>query len=189
MKLKQWCRIHWSASFKKSLDSYNPLTYHDCCFSFSRRGYSRKYDHPEIYSTSILKVPSLKILKNEVELHQWVRNKMLEHSREGRVPTFPTINTPHLESTSGREDPMHCSPKTNDTDFMRKRCFELSQERVDLQKKVDQLVQENTRLLASSKSWFEKYQTLLRDKECSLLHTPSKRLKQSVNKEDVLDLY
>jgi len=110
MKLKQWCKVHWQASFRKSLDSYNPLTYHDCCFSFSRRGYSRKYDHPEAYSFSVLKVASLRKLTSEEELHSWIRNKMQEHIKEGRTPVFPTINSPHQESTLVREDGLQCSP-------------------------------------------------------------------------------
>mgnify|MGYP000382023965 CR=1 FL=1 len=189
MKLKQWCKVHWQASFRKSLDSYNPLTYHDCCFSFSRRGYSRKYDHPEAYSTSILKMPSLKQLTSEDELHSWIRNKMQEHIKEGRTPVFPTVNTPHIETTLAREDGLQCSPKTPDSQFLRKRCFELSQEKVDIQKRVDQLTEDNLRLQASSKSWFEKYQALLREKEHSVLQTPTKRTKQSVSKDDLMNFY
>ena len=59
-RLKQWCRVHWSATIKKSMDSYNSVTYHDCCFSFSRRGYTRRWDHPELESTPISKIPTLK---------------------------------------------------------------------------------------------------------------------------------
>jgi len=137
----------------------------------------------------VLKVASLRKLTSEEELHSWIRNKMQEHIKEGRTPVFPSINSPHQESALVREDGLPCSPRTPDTEFLRKRCLELSQEKQDVQKKIDQLLEDNARLQASSKSWFDKYQTLLREKEYSMPATPTKRVKQSLSKDDLMNFY
>jgi len=58
-----------------------------------------------------------------------------------------------------------------------------------VQKKIDQLLEDNARPQASSKSWFDKYQTLLREKEYSMPATPTKRVKQSISKDDLMNFY
>ena len=182
-KLKQWCRVHWPATIKKSLDNYNPVVYHDCCFSFSRRGYSRKWDHPELESTSITKIPTLKGLTSEEEFHSWIRNKMQERQKAGKTLVFPSVNSPHLEAPNQREDSFS-SPKIN---FIRKRCLELSHEKMEVLSEIDKLKEDNARLHASSKSWFEKYQEAIRSREESMNVTPVKR-RVNMNNEKLLFL-
>ena len=52
-ELKMWCRVHWHKTVKKGLQSFKKVTYHDCCFTFCRRGSSKKAGHPELESASV----------------------------------------------------------------------------------------------------------------------------------------
>ena len=182
-RLRQWCRVHWPATIKKSLDNFNPVTYHNCCFSFSRRGYSKKWEHPDLESTSITKIHTLKMVSSEEEFHSWLRNKIQEHAKAGRTLIFPSINIPHLEVPHQREDHLPSPPM----EFLRKRCLELSEEKHEIISQMDRLKADNTRLQASSKSWFEKYQEAIKSREVSLEVTPVKKRKSS-NKDDLLFL-
>jgi hypothetical protein len=179
-RLKQWCKIHWSATIKKSLDNYNPAIYHDCCFCFSRRGCSKRWDHPVEDSQSISKIPTLKQVTSEEELHSWLRNKMQDRQKTGETLVFPTINSPHLQAPRAREDFLS-PPKA--TEFLRKRCIELSQEKSEVLSLVDKLKADNARLHSSSKSWFDKYQEAIRSREESLASTPVKRRVNMANDE------
>ena len=149
LRLKQWCKVHWPATIKKSLDNYNPATYHDCCYCFSRRGFTKRGDHPEAESTPITKIPTLKAVYSEDELHTWLRNKMQERQKAGKTLVFPSVNSPHLEAPGQREDSFS-SPKS--TEFLRKRCFELSHEKMEVLSQVDKLKADNARLHASSRA-------------------------------------
>jgi hypothetical protein len=180
LRLKQWCRIHWPATIKKSLDNYNPVTYHDCCFCFSRRGFTRKWDHPEEESHPITKISTLKEVNSEEEFHSWLRNKMQERQKAGKTLVFPSVNSPHLQAPHQREDCLS-SPKA--TDFLRKRCFELSHEKMEVLSQVDKLKADNARLHASSKSWFDKYQEAIKSREESVECTPVKRRINMTNEE------
>jgi hypothetical protein len=184
LKLKQWCKVHWPATIKKNLDNYNPVTYHDCCFCFSRRGFTKRWDHPEIESTPITKIPTLKEVNSEEEFHNWLRNKMQERQKAGKTLVFPSVNSTHLEPPSERED-LFSSPKA--TEFLRKRCLELSHEKMEVMSQVDKLKAENSRLHASSKSWFDKYQEAIRSKEDSMVNTPVKK-KMNLSNEELLFL-
>jgi len=184
LKLKHWCRVHWPATIKKSLDNNNPVTYHDCCFCFSRRGFTRRCEHPELESNPITKIPTLKGVTSEEGFHSWLRYKMHEREKGGKTLVFPSVNSPHLEVPGHREDCLS-SPKT--TEFLRKRCLELSQEKMEVLSLVDKLKEDNARLHASSKSWFERYQDAIRSREESLDTTPVKR-KINMNSDELLFL-
>ena len=84
-----------------------------------------------------------------------------------------------------REDGLPCSPRTPDTEFLRKRCLELSQEKFDNKRVIEKLKEDVARLHASAKNWFEKYQELVRIQEEQMLGTPIKRM-YSVTKDDLL---
>jgi len=184
LKLKQWCKVHWPGTIKKSLDNYNPVTYHECCFCFSRRGFTRKGDHSEEESHPITRIPTLKEVNSEEGFHSWLRNKMHEREKAGKTLVFPSVNSPHLQPPHQREDCL-TSPKAND--FLRKRCLELSQDKMEVLSQVEKLKADNARLHASSKSWFEKYQEAIRSREDSLASTPVKK-RINMNNEELLFL-
>ena len=108
---------------------------------------------------------------------------MQEHAKAGRILVFPSINIPHLEVPHQRESQLP-SPQT---EFLRKRCLELSEEKLQVISQIDRLKADNARLHASSKSWFEKYQEAIRSREDSLQVTPVKKRKSST-KDDLLFL-
>ena len=108
---------------------------------------------------------------------------MQEHAKAGRILVFPSINIPHLEVPHQRESQLP-SPQT---EFLRKRCLELSEEKLQVISQIDRLKADNARLHASSKSWFDKYQEAIRSREDSLQVTPVKKRKSST-KDDLLFL-
>lgn len=184
-KLRLWCRVHWSATIKKSMDSYNSLTFHDCCFSFSRRGYTKRWDHPILESFPISKIPTLKLVSSEEELHSWLRNRMQERAKAGKTMVFPSVNTRHLLPPDQRDTDL--SPCQ--TEFLRKRLVELSQEKQEVLSQIDKLKNDNARLHASSKSWFDKYQEAIQSREQSIENTPVKKKNIiHVKEEDLLFL-
>ena len=61
-ELKIWCSLHWQDTFFRAIKSRNASIYHDCCVSFSRRGFVKKVSHPSLQSASLLQVPTLKNL-------------------------------------------------------------------------------------------------------------------------------
>ena len=179
-KLKQWSKLHWTNTIKKSLDNSNAVTYHDCCFCFSKRGYSRKWSHPQQEALCIAKMPSFKAITTEEEFSFWLRDKMIERTKKGMILIFPSINIPHL----GISHPIESFSSSPQTDFLKKRCLELSEEKQEALSQLERLKADNTRLYASTKSWFDKYQEAIKSKEESLLQTPVKK-KGSSSKEDI----
>lgn len=158
-ELRQWCKFHWENTIKKSLDSFNPCTYHDCCFCFCRRAFSKKAGHPVLESASILKIPGLKTLTSADELFNWLWKRAELHARLGRNPIFPTINKHH-----------HCLPDSEETDdedkdeeLLAKRCDELVREKETVLEELEKLQADNSKLQASSKCWFSKYQDAIRN--------------------------
>jgi len=137
------------------MDSYNPVVYHECCFSFSRRGFAKKAGHCEMQSVSVLKMPSLKALQGPDELYKWLLEKIKLHQRLGRRPVFPAINRYHTEVEDESED------TEKQIEHLGKRCDRLERELAELQQENHKLRSDNTRLLESSQSWCQRYQESL----------------------------
>jgi len=152
--LQQWSRLSWQ-TIRKSMDSYNPVVYHECCFSFSRRGFAKKAGHCEMQSVSVLKMPSLKALQGPDELYKWLLEKIKLHQRLGRRPVFPAINRYHTEVEDESED------TEKQIEHLGKRCDRLERELAELQQENHKLRSDNTRLLESSQSWCQRYQESL----------------------------
>ena len=107
---------------------------------------------------------------------------MQEHAKIGKTLVFPSINIPHLQVPHERESTFSSSPQT---EFLRKRCLELSEEKIQAISQIERLKADNARLHASTKSWFNKYQEMMRSREESLQVTPVKN-RNSSSKEDLL---
>ena len=142
------------------MKNYNAPTYHDCCLCFSKRGFAKKAGHPELQSASILKIPTLKNVENPEGLYDWIRNRMEIHNRLGRKPLFPSINIYHC-SQNEQEDP---DAEKEEKEYLSKRFEDLILNQKESQEKIQQLTEDNKRLLASSKNWCIKYQELLSSK-------------------------
>ena len=171
LELVAWARLHWGSTIKKSIENQNPAVYHDCCFSFSRRGFSRKAGHPRLQSYSIHKLPSLKEVRTAEEFTMWLRSRMKEHQDLGRQPVFPSINCYHIDTVEMDEEDL-------ETEYLAKRCSELLKEKDEAMKRVQALLQDNQRLHASTKTWMLRYHESLSAKDPSEetmeLFTPKK---------------
>lgn len=175
VELKIWSKNNWDRVVKKSIENLNPLVYHDCCFCFSRRGFSKNAGHPALESCSILKIPSLKDCKSADDLYKWLRQKIVEHSKQGRKTIFPAINRPHILALDQEED-----TESEKVEVLAKRCKELSEEKEKVLETISKLTEDNQRLQRSSKTWYLKYQQALsreEEMEETRLDTPVKKKK------------
>lgn len=148
--LREWSRLSWT-TIRKSIDSYNPVVYHECCFSFSRRGFAKKAGHCEIQSASVLKMPALKAIQGPDELYKWLLDRIKLHQRVGRKPVFPAINRYHADMEDESED------TEKQIEHLGKRCDDLQRELVQLHSENKRLRVDNSRLLESSQSWCQRY--------------------------------
>jgi len=152
--LREWSKLSWT-TIRKSIDSYNPVIYHECCFSFSRRGFAKKAGHCDMQSASVLKMPSLKALQGHEELYKWLLDRIKLHHRLGRRPVFPALNRFHTDIEDQSED------IEKQIEHLGKRCDDLQREMQNLEIENKRLKSDNTRLLESSQSWCHKYQQSL----------------------------
>jgi hypothetical protein len=159
--LMNWCRVHWDRTFCKDLDNSNVLFYHDCCICFSRRSYSKKNSHPPLQTTSVLKIPALKNAKTAEDFCRWLKERIREQQRLGLKPFFPDVNVPHVDHDIEDDELADCQS----AELLKKRLYDLNEKHESAEKQINQLLEDNKRLLASSKSWCRKYQDLLDSKE------------------------
>ena len=154
--LREWCEYHWNQTVKKSMDTFNTLIYHDCCLSFSRRGFSGRSKHPDDESCTIMKIPTFKIIKCAEDFYNWIENRIRVRRPLQREPMFPAINRHHCDS---KEQKLMAISQENS--YLAKRCEDLMVNNSELQKKNKKLKLDMARLQASSKSWCWKYNQLL----------------------------
>lgn len=164
-ELKTWCSLYWQDTFYRAIKNRNAPTYHDCCFSFSRRGFVKKISHPKLTSASLLQIPSLRSLESPADLHRWLRERLYLHYQLGKKTYFPTINIAHTDIEEEEEDRNKAS---EDVPLLEKRGLELSVEIEQLENSIARLKVENKRLLSSSRVWYDKYLDLLPKEEICL---------------------
>ena len=157
-ELKQWCEDHWIRTVKRSLDNYNALLFHDCCYSFSRRAYSKKGSHPSLQSVSVLRIPTLKWVCTAEQFFKWMLDRARLRLQQGRRVVFPVINIEHRLEEDLDSDEGGCGDLV-------KRCEHLTASYQKSLDRIDQLAKENMRLLSSSKVWCQKYLALAAEKE------------------------
>lgn len=171
LRLKEWCTYHWYGTIKKSMDSMNPVVYHDCCFCFSRRHFSKLCNHKPLESASVLRIPSFRNLVTHDDFYKWILEKIKVHQKLGRKAIFPSINKHHIEEESEMAE-------EEEVVALAKRCQRLGDELYVAQTAIDRLTKDNKRLLDSSINWFTKYQESVESAENVdyLYHTPLKPL-------------
>jgi hypothetical protein len=169
LKLKEWCTYHWYGTIKKSMESMNPAVYHDCCFSFSRRHFSKRSNHKPLESASVLRIPSFKALQTHDDFYEWVMGKIKMHERLGRKPIFPSINRHHTEDQCEETEEEEMA-------ILAKRCQLLGDELCTAHGAIEKLTKDNKRLLESSLSWYSKYYESIErgDQTDFLYQTPQK---------------
>ena len=175
-ELKNWCRLHWMYTLSKGIRSYNAPTYHDCCMSFSRKGFVKKISHPPLQSASVLKIPSLRKTSSPEDLYDWLRERLEIHQRLGKKLYFPSINMSHFTSDEEIEE------DTEPEELLCKRYSELAEEKKKVEEQIEKLKEDNKKLLCSSKNWYIKYQELLytaeEDSASYTEMTPKKNVKE-----------
>src|SRR5688572_5017832 len=58
-RLYYWCKDQWPV-LCRSIHHQNPIYYHECCNSFSRRRFSKLAGHPSLQTSSLVTIPSFK---------------------------------------------------------------------------------------------------------------------------------
>jgi len=144
---------------RKSIDSSNPVVYHDCCVCFSRRGFSKKAGHPKVESTSVLRISSLRNIGSDKNLFDWIMSRLTAHKRMGRKTFFPSINKYHTEECEDFET------NSEETLALAKRFSRLEEEYNQARKTLDNLKKDNQSLLSSSRNWYNRYLELLYKEE------------------------
>ena len=158
-RVKEWCTNHWEPTIKKSMLSYNPLVFHDCCFCFSKRGFSKKANHRPLESSSILRIPTIKAITGPEGLFKWLLARCKSHAQAGRKTLFPTINRLHQDTEEEDEpEPQHLV-------YLTKRTEQLSKELETAQKLIEGLNSEKKKLLDSSRNWYMRYQEVAATEE------------------------
>ncbi len=107
---------------------------------------------------------------------------MQDRQRDGKTLVFPTVNTPHVSLPGSNKKDLSAV----DLSFLQKRCLELSRDKEELITKVERLSEDNMRLVASTRNWFEKYQEAILKREESPRFTPVKDRRHKYN-EGLLD--
>ena len=151
-RVKEWCTTHWESTIKRSMLSFNPLIYHDCCFCFSKRGFSKKANHRPLESSSILRIPTLKTVTSPEGLYKWLLSKAKSHRQAGRQTLFPAINRLHEDHDDEDDLGQH------HVVYLAKRTEDLAKELHSSHKTIETLTAENKKLLVSSKTWYARYQ-------------------------------
>ena len=101
--LEDWCSLHWGLCIRRCLEGAGYMYFHDCCFSFSRRGFHNRSGHLSETTTSVHKIRELKRCINEREFKEWIKGKIHKRIEEGKVTFFPTINCLHTEVLTADE--------------------------------------------------------------------------------------
>ena len=138
------------------------MTYHTCCNSFSRRHFSRLTNHPKDETFDIHKLPDFKAIGNGDDLYRWQLNIAKENNRIGLRTLFPTLN---LKSCHCTDNGLITSEDTETNGMLRKRCSDLEKQLDDSRRIVSNLHYENSRLLRSSKTWHQRYEELLEQRD------------------------
>ena len=95
--LEDWCSLHWELCIRRCLEGSGYMYFHDCCFSFSRRGFHSRSGHQPETTISVHKIRELKRCINDREFKEWIKGKIQKRIEEGKLTFFPTINCLHTE--------------------------------------------------------------------------------------------
>ena len=153
-RLYHWCRNHWPV-FCRSLHHQNPIYYHECCNSFSRRRFSKLAGHPSLQTSSLVTIPSFKEVASAEDFFRWLLKMLTFNSKKGHQCRFPALNRYHSEQDTKvgqvveEEEPMY---------FLKKRIDDLNRELYSMQDKLIETQTENKRLMKSTMNWYQKYQ-------------------------------
>ena len=176
-RLKQWCQSHWLSTFRKALLNRNIMQYHACCNSFSRRYFCKLAGHPDEMTISLGKVQAFKNIQCGDDLYAWLLQVAKENSRQGQRTLFPMLNRRHYDQSKAEGHEETSFPENSSS--LKKRCVLLEKELEQQRTLFNDLLEDNSRLLQSSKAWHAKYEQLLEthdstDYQIDIFSTPVK---------------
>lgn len=178
-KLKEWCRTHWTVTFRRAFLNFNVMHFHACCNSFSKRTFVKVAGHPVLQTTTLNKLPAFKTIETAEDLFRWLLQMAKNNEKYGEKTLFPTVNRRHYEWDQTEDE------KTLDTEeeeLLKKRCHALQTELEITKSLTKDLQADNARLLDSSKAWHAKYHELLElnSQAVDVFYTPMKRTNNSI---------
>ena len=151
-RLKKWCLQHMVTTIIKGAKGFNKVSYHDCCFCFTKRRFTPISKHPETETQSITRIPTLKDLTAPIQLYEWIISRMQAHKKDGRKIYFPTVNTIHREDKSDSIKSMK-----HEIEMLGKRNQDLETRCNETSTELEKMKRDNKRLHASSHEWYKKY--------------------------------
>ena len=95
--LDEWCSLNWNMCLRRCIEGSGYMFFHECCFSFSRRGFHKRSGHAEEMTVSIHKMRDLKRCLDERDFIEWIKTKIKKRIEQGKIIFFPTINCLHTE--------------------------------------------------------------------------------------------
>ena len=172
--LREWCKFQWSRTFQNNHHNSNSIYYHECCFSFSRRGFKRQAGYPELQTASVLKIPTFRDINSSEGLFKWLMSRLESSHLRGYKCEFPSINKYHTDDDHSLDE---VEDNEEEIGLLRKRCDLLQRENEKVKKSVETISLENKSLLSSSKNWHNRYQELYEkssDQSLTQFETPLK---------------
>ena len=160
-KLKKWCLQHMVTTIIKGAKGFNKVSYHDCCFCFTKRRFTPISKHPETETQSITKIPTLKDLTAPIQLYDWIISRMQAHKKDGRKIYFPTVNTIHREDKSETIKSMK-----HELEMVGKRNEDLQRKNYETLIELEKIKRDNKKLHASTQDWYTKYNNAMSLIEC-----------------------
>ena len=160
-RLKKWCLQHMVTTIIKGAKGFNKVSYHDCCFCFTKRRFTPISKHPETETQSITKIHTLKDLTAPIQLYEWIISRMQAHKKDGRKIYFPTVNIIHREDKSDTIKSMK-----HELDILGKRNQDLQTRCYETMAELEKLKKDNKKLHSSSHEWYKKYNDAMSLIEC-----------------------
>ena len=178
-RLKEWCRTHWTVTFRRAFLNFNVMHFRACCNSFSKRTFVKVASHPALQTTTLNKLPAFKTIETAEDLFRWLLQMAKNNEKFGEKTLFPTVNRHHHDIDQTEDEQ---TPDTEEQELLKKRCYELQSELENTKSLTRELQADNSRLLNSSKAWHAKYQELLDLSEHTVdfFYTPIKRTNNSM---------
>ena len=96
-RLEDWASLHWETLISKAKTCKTTVYFHECCFCFSRKGYTLKAQHPQEMTVSVQKIPELKSSLSYCDFFDWLFQKLHARHKRGYAVYFPAINAPHTD--------------------------------------------------------------------------------------------
>ena len=148
-RLKEWCEANWPTFFVRERDKRQRITFHECCFCFTRKTFTSGSGHPQ--TANVVFYPGLESqdLKTPTDLYDWLIRRIRFHQKAKLPLIFPRINITHHR----RYVRLEWSPEDDETELLNKRVNELKTQ-------VTGLTKQSSTLKLSCRHWYDSFVNL-----------------------------